>query len=110
MLGAFIEKFGRTQLISDDFIAQFGLAVLYPASDITALNLTDSRNLGLRGLTSDIQSGTDYLASQRVVKLAVAEGLGGILYAARHDLSATVHSVAVLSDKAGIEDDRRLIG
>lgn len=109
MLGAFIEKFGRTKLVSDSFVARFSLAVLYSISDITALDLTDSRNLGLRRLTSDIQAGTDYAASQRVSGMVLAEGLSGIRYAARHDLSSELHSVAVLSDKTGVEDDRRLI-
>jgi hypothetical protein len=109
MLGAFIEKFGRVRLISESFLEQHRIAVLYPGSDMRVLDLTNRRNLGLRGIASSAQAGLDYGRSQAVARLAIAEGLGGVKYHARHDLSSQLVSVAVLSDKSGLDDHDRLI-
>ena len=80
------------------------MAVLYPTSDLPILDLTNPRNLGLRGLTSEIQATLDYRRSQSVATETMSESLAGILYNARHDLSSSLVSCVLLSGKSHLEE------
>jgi hypothetical protein len=102
MVGAFIEKFGRIRVLTESFLAQYDMAVLYPTSDLLLLDLTDRHNLGLHSLTAEMHATLDYRQTQRLAEWAIRKSFAGILYSARHDLSSSLRSVALFSEKAGM--------
>jgi RES domain len=102
-IGAFVEKFGRLLrpggVIPEPLVDTQRLSRLRPPR-VNVVDLTDSRVLGLIGLTAEIHSTTDYNLTQGWALALQEAGYDGIRYKARHDPRGQLVSIALFgSDK-----------
>jgi hypothetical protein len=102
-IGAFVEKFGRLLrpggVVPEPLVDAQRLSRLRPPrADV--VDLTESKVLGLIGLTAEIHSTTDYGLTQSWVVALRDAGYAGIRYKARHDPRGQLVSIALFgSDK-----------
>ena len=97
-IGAFVEKFGRLLrpggVIPEPLVDAQRLSRLRPPR-VNVVDLTDSRVLGLVGLTAEIHSTTDYNLTQGWALALQEAGYDGIRYKARHDPRGQLVSIAL---------------
>lgn len=102
-IGAFVEKFGRLLrpggVVPEPLVDAQRLSRLRPPK-ANVVDLTDSKILGLIGLTAEIHSTSDYNLTQGWALAFQEAGYAGIRYKARHDPRGQLTSIALFgSDK-----------
>lgn len=92
-LGAFVEKFGDLSIVTRERVDAHRLAHLQvPATRLA--DATDRRALRW-GVTAELAAGRDYAGAQQWAERLFQAGFAGIWYAARHDPSGDLHSIAL---------------
>lgn len=97
-IGAFVEKFGRLLrpggVIPEPLVDTQRLSRLRPPK-VSVVDLTDSKVLGLAGLTAEIHATTDYGLTQNWASALRDAGYAGVRYKARHDPRGQLVSIAL---------------
>ena len=106
-LGAFVEKFGRLQVIPRSLVDQHSLTSLRLASPVRVVDATDRTILGRWHLSAELWAGDDYEGSQRWAHRLHQAGFAGIWYSAAHDVHGGLHSLALFG-KPGHQPDALL--
>lgn len=107
--GAFVEVFGRFQVITRAQVNERVLASVHPPSDLRLANLTDPTVVGRFGLTNELSVGGEdvYPIAQRWSAALRQAGFGGVHYAARHDPTLQSRSIALFgkpTDQGSLDD------
>lgn len=104
-LTAYVEKYGRSGVITSAQKAGDALSVLHVARSQALADLTDRRIVGQFGVTNTHSSGAEYGPAQQLASDLFDAGFAGIRYRIRHDPKSVLEAVALFG-AAGEHRDR----
>lgn len=94
-LGAFMETFGRLNVIPQHIVDTKVISELYLAKPVRIADLTAPSIAGDFGIYGDISTGAEYDVPQLWASALRGAGFDGVHYIARHDPSGDLRSVAL---------------
>ncbi len=95
---AYVEKYGRTGVITPELRHRDGLSELTIASPVDVADLTNRSVLGNFGVTASHSTDSDYGPSQRLAGDLFDSSLGGIRYRISHDPQMELEAIALFGE------------
>lgn len=93
--GAFVEVFGDSQVIGAGLVSVRAISTATVVDKLRLANVADPKAIGTYGVSLAMSAHLDYGPTQQWATAFYGSGFDGIYYAARHDPSGAVRSVAV---------------
>lgn len=95
---AYVEKYGRTGLITPELRHRDGLSELNLQNPVDVADLTNRSVLGRFGVTASHSTSSDYGPSQRLAADLFDASLGGIRYRISHDPRMELEAIALFGE------------